>query len=201
MPERGGNLDDLRAFLNVPEDSNFALVKAWLSGCFQPNGPFPLLVLTGEQGSAKSTTGRVLKRLIDPSAAPLRGEPKEARDLMIAARNAHVIALDNLSHLPGWLSDAFCRLATGGGFSTRELFTDDGEVIFDATRPVILTGNEDFITRGDLLQRSILLRHPHIADENRKRNRTFGPRSMLRTRSYSAHCSTAFPPGCGRCQR
>lgn len=102
----------------------------------------------GEQGSAKTTTGRVLKRLIDPSAAPLRSEPKDTRDLMIAARHAHVIGLDNLSYLPGWLSDSLCRLATGGGFATRELYANDDEVIFDSKRPSVLTGIEDFVSRG-----------------------------------------------------
>jgi hypothetical protein len=41
---------------------------------------------------------------------------------MIAATNSHVLAFDNLSRIPDWLSDALSRLATGG-YSTRELFT------------------------------------------------------------------------------
>ncbi|MBP3956715.1 DUF3854 domain-containing protein [Gemmata sp. G18] len=167
-PEPGGSLDDLRAFLNVPDENGFALVLAWLAGCFRPDGPFPALVLLGEQGSAKTTTGRVVKRLIDPSAAPVRSEPKEARDLMIHARNAWVLAFDNLSGLPGWLSDALCRLATGGGFSTRELYTNDDETIFDAKRPLVVNGIEDFITRADLLERSVLLRHPPISEDKRR---------------------------------
>jgi hypothetical protein len=172
-PERGGSLDSLRSYLNVPDESAFALVVAWLVGCFRPAGPFPLLVLLGEQGSAKSTTARVLKALIDPSAAPVRCEPKEGRDLMISARNNHAMAFDNLSHLPVWLSDAFCRLATGGGFATRELYSDDGEVIFDAKRPLVLNGITDFVTRADLLERSLLIRHPPIPEANRRPESSF----------------------------
>src|SRR5262249_5426230 len=78
------------------------------------------------------------------------------------------LALDNLSYLPAWLSDALCRLATGGGFSTRELYTNDEEVIFDAKRPVVVNGIEDFITRADLLERSLLIRHPPIPEEKRR---------------------------------
>jgi hypothetical protein len=87
---------------------------------------------------------------------------------MIQGRNGWVLCFDNLSHLPVWLSDAFCRLATGGGFSTRELYTDDGEVIFDAKRPLVVNGIEDFVTRADLLERSLLIRHPPIPEENRR---------------------------------
>lgn len=84
-----------------------------------------------------------------------------------------MLCFDNLSHLPGWLSDAFCRLATGGGFSTRELYTDDGEIIFDAKRPLAVNGIEDFITRADLLERSLLIRHPPIPEEKRQPESAF----------------------------
>lgn len=40
---------------------------------------------------------------------------------MIAANNSWCLAYDDLSHVPPWLSDALCRLSTGGGFATREL--------------------------------------------------------------------------------
>jgi hypothetical protein len=92
---------------------------------------------------AKSTAARVLRGLVDPNGAPLRCEPREPRDLMIAANNGWTIALDNVSHLWGWLSDALCRLSTGGGFATRTLYGNDEETIFDAQRPVILTGIEE----------------------------------------------------------
>jgi hypothetical protein len=167
-PVPGGKLAELRGFLNVPDDPTFALVVGWLMGCFRPDGPFPALVLLGEQGSAKTTTARALKQLIDPSSTKVQCEPKDPRDLMIQGRSKWVLAFDNLSSLPVWLSDALCRLATGGGFSTRALYTDDEEVIFDAKRPLIVNGIEDFVTRADLLERSILIRHPAIPDGKRR---------------------------------
>jgi hypothetical protein len=167
VPEPGGSLDELRALLNLEDRDQYALIVGFLSGALFPGQPQPALVANGEQGSGKTTVSRAVKALVDPSAAPVRSEPKEVRDLMIAARNNHLLVLDNLSHLPNWLSDALCRLATGGGFTTRELYTDDGEVIFDARRPVVLNGIEDFVTRGDLLERSILLRLPAIPEEKR----------------------------------
>jgi hypothetical protein len=52
--------------------------------------------------------------------------------------------------LPHWLSDALCRLATGGSFAVRQLYTDDEEVLFEASRPILLNGIEDVICRPDL---------------------------------------------------
>jgi energy-coupling factor transporter ATP-binding protein EcfA2 len=166
-PERGGSLDDLRALFKLHIPDQFALLVGFLVGVLLPGRPQPLLVINGEQGSGKSTLSRAIKKLIDPAAAPVRSKSGDEKDLMIAARNNHLLAFENLSHLSAELSDAFCRLATGGGFATRELYTNDGEVIFDALRPVILNGIEDFVTRGDLLQRSILLHMPTIEDTER----------------------------------
>jgi hypothetical protein len=61
-----------------------------------------------------------------------------------------------------------CRLATGGGFGTRELYTNDEEQLFDSMRPVVLTGIEAVATRPDLLDRSILLELPSISKNDRK---------------------------------
>src|SRR4029077_13027101 len=119
-----------RNLINVGDDSNWILCTSWLVAACRPTGTFPILILQGEQGSAKSTMVKLLRRIIDPSTAPVRTPPKDVRDLAIAANNSWIIAYDNLSGIPYWLSDSLCRLATGGGFSTRELYSDAEEVFF-----------------------------------------------------------------------
>ena len=79
-------------------------------------GPYPLLAISGEQGSAKTVLCKLLKALVDPNAAPVRALSREQRELMIAANNSYLLAFDNLSVYLIWLSDALCRLATGGSF-------------------------------------------------------------------------------------
>lgn len=167
-PEKGGSIAALRRFLNVQSDADFVLVVSWALAALRPRGPYPVIVLSGEQGSAKSTFSSVLRALIDPNAAPLRALPREDRDLFIAANNAHVLAFDNVSGLPTWISDTLCRLATGGGFAVRQLHTDQDEVLFDAVRPAILNGIEDFVTRSDLADRAVLLTLAPIPEEERR---------------------------------
>lgn len=167
IPVANGVIDELRNYLNV-DDATWPLIVAWLVANLRPIGPYPLLALFAEQGSGKSTTGRLLRSLIDPNSAPLRAEPKDGRDLMIAANNSWCLAYDNLSHVPSWLSDAMCRLSTGGGFATRELFTDQDEIIFDSQRPVMLTSIEEVATRSDLLDRCLIVWLPSIPEERRR---------------------------------
>jgi hypothetical protein len=166
-PGRNGSMDTLKHLINIAA-GEFMLVVMWLVAAFRHGRPFPLLVLLGEQGSAKSTTARILRAIIDPNTAALRSEPRDVRDLMIAANNSWCIAFDNLSAVQTWLSDALCRLATGGGFATRELYANDEEVLFDAMRPVLLTSIEELATRGDLLDRAVIIYLPTIPDEQRR---------------------------------
>ena len=166
MPQKGGDVNALRDLLNVTSD-DWPLLMAWILGTFMPNGPYPVLVLTGEQGSAKSTVARIVRSLVDPSTILLRSLPRGERDLAISAANSWVQAFDNVSYLPFWLSDAICRLATGGGFATRELYTDSGEMLFTATRPVMLNGIGEIATQSDLLDRTIIITLPPIPNDKR----------------------------------
>jgi hypothetical protein len=144
------------------------LVAGWLVAAPRPGRPFPLLTLNGEQGSAKSTTARILRALIDPNKAALRSVQRDERELMVAATNGWIVALDNLSNIRAWLSDSLCRLSTGGGFATRENYSDDEEVLFDAMRPVLLNGIEELATRSDLLDRAIIVTLPTITEDRRR---------------------------------
>lgn len=167
VPVTGGSLSALRPYLNVSSDADFVLAVAPMIAGYRPSGPHPVTVLEGEQGSAKSTAGKVLRNLLDPSVAPLRSEPREPRDLAVATRGAFVIAIDNVSGLPAWLSDAFCRIATGATFATRLLYSDADEILLAACQPVLLTSIDSTVARGDLLDRAIPITLPAIDDSHR----------------------------------
>jgi hypothetical protein len=166
-PARGGTVDLLREVIPISADDDWHLIVGWLVGALRPRGPYTNLALDGEHGSGKSTAARMLRRLIDPSEAELRAEPREIRDLMVAAAGGWIVALDNLSHIQPWLSDALCRISTGGALSTRTLYTDDEEHIIEAVRPVILTGIAAVISRGDLQDRGIPITLAAIPEERR----------------------------------
>ena len=167
-PVPGGKLDDLFGLFNLALPGQARLMLAYLLGAFQLGGPHPLLNVSGEQGSAKSTATRLLKSLIDPATPLLRSLPRSEQDLLLAAQNNHILAIDNVSRLQPWMSDALCRLSTGGGIGVRKLYSDDEEVVLDAIRPVIVNGITEFVARPDLLDRAILLELAPIPDAMRR---------------------------------
>jgi hypothetical protein len=168
-PEKGGSVEELRPLINAGSEGNFKLIVGWLLSALQVLGPRFILVIEGEQGSAKSLTSRFLRQLIDPNQADLRSEPKNPQDLAVAAGNALVLAFDNISHISPTLSDGLCCISTGGGFSTRKLYTDKEEAIFEARRPILLNGIDAIASRGDLLDRSLLLKLPRIEQYREER--------------------------------
>src|SRR5579872_1596645 len=172
-PASGGDIEDLRRFLNVDQDG-WSLIKCFLVAALRPALPCPILVAKGEQGAGKSTACRVVSSLIDPRTSGLRGAPREVRDLVAAARNSWLVCFDNLSHLPNDLADAACRLATGGGFGGRELYSDNDEAVFDATRPLVFNAIPDLgASRPDFLDRSLIIEFHDIKPQQRRDERQF----------------------------
>ena len=173
-PVSGGSIDMVHQYLNIVSDADWALLLlGWLVQALRPRGPYPALILSGEQGSAKSTTARALRSLIDPNSAPLRAEPRDARDLAIAARNGWVMSFDNLSSVSPWLSDALCRLSTGGASRPANSVQTTVRSCSTVSDPVILTGIEELATRGDLLDRAIVLHLPAIPVGKRQAEASF----------------------------
>jgi hypothetical protein len=167
-PEPGGTIEELRPFVNVGSEDDWRLLGSFLISTFHPRGPYPVLAIHGPHGATKSSLMRVVRALIDPNHAPIRTFPSTEQDLFISANQAWMLAYDNLSHLTVQRSDALCRLATGGGGGTRRLYTNADEAIIQATRAVMLNGIEEVVIRGDLLDRSILLRLPTLSPAQRR---------------------------------
>ena len=174
VPTRGRPaVEILQEVLNLKSEGEARLLTGWLVNALMEDGPFPVVEIFGEAGSAKSTATRVLKRTLDPSLAELRKAPNELRDLVVAANNCWIVVFDNVSSIPIWMSDFLCQLATGGGLSVRQLYTDDDETIFDAKRPAVINGITNLAERGDLLSRTIRLGLPYIDDSQRRTEEDF----------------------------
>jgi hypothetical protein len=170
VPERGGQLDELRELLNVTDESWPAIV-GWLVAAFLPDIPHAVLLLSGLQGTGKSSAARLLVLLVDPSAAPLRSEPRNLDQWQIAASGSWVVVVDNLSSIPGWLSDAICRAATGDGLVKRKLYSDSDLAVLSFRRVVALTSIDAGALRGDLGERLLLIDLEPIPEAARRTER------------------------------
>ena len=165
LPKRGGNLDDLWEFINVRQEDRETYLCFLLSS-LAGRKPYPILLGNGQEGSAKTTFMNFTVALIDPCIrASGKDVPETRRDLVIQARNRHLIAYDNVSRISGDMSDAYCRLSTGAGFTVRGLYKDDEEMVFGGANPVLFNGIPELGDKSDFLSRSIRVRLPKIPPE------------------------------------
>jgi hypothetical protein len=171
-PQSGGRIEDLRPFVNIGDDRQWRLLVGFILGAFHPTGPYPILEVNGDQGSGKSVMTKVLRLLVDPNVAPARSLGN-LHDLALAANNGWLLGFDNLSFIRKHMSDALCRVSTGGASARRTLYEDEGETIFEAKRPVVLNGIGNFITESDLLDRTLVLQLPAIRSAQRQDERQF----------------------------
>ncbi len=175
IPEAGESIDRLRQFLNTTEEADFKMVVGWLVMALGGEGEFPILSISGEQGTGKSTFTTLLRKLVDPAPIDHRSIPKDIRDLAIAAYNSHVISFDNVSHIEIDMADAMCRTASGSGFATRLLHSDKEENVINIHNPIILNGIPSLTERGDLAERMATVRLRVIPENERQTKRKLGP--------------------------
>jgi hypothetical protein len=166
-PVRGGSLDPLAELLHV-DQAGFRLVVAWLVAAVLPDIPHPILALVGEQGTAKSTAARLVVSLVDPSPAPLRTPPREMRSWAASASASWIVALDNVSSIPDWLSDTLCKAVTGDGIVERALHTDDDINILTFRRCIALTSIDAGRLAGDLAERLLTVELARIPTGSRR---------------------------------
>jgi energy-coupling factor transporter ATP-binding protein EcfA2 len=163
----------LRKYI-ASDDDTLMLLTAWLLGCLRPEGPYPVLTISGEQGSGKSTVLRLMRRIIDPHALDMRTPPEDQRDLQAMVRNSFILAFDNVSYISNKMSDALCVISTGtGAQGGRALYTNAEESAVRVCRPVAMNGIPDVVERGDLVDRSIHVHLPRIDPRLRRDDSEF----------------------------
>jgi len=168
LPSKNGDIKLLLPFLNLKNEDDKNLFLIWLISCFIPHIPHPIPVLFGSQGSAKSTLLKLAKMILDPSITLLSSMPKDISELVQTLDHHWFVPFDNLSSLRDWQSDALCRAVTGEGFSKRQLYTDDEDIIFCYKRCIGLNGINCVAAKPDLLDRAILFELNRIEKEKRK---------------------------------
>lgn len=169
-PERGASLDELRGLLNVTAES-WPLLVGYLVSCLVPDIPHPIGLLTGEHGTGKSTAAETIVGLVDPSPAPLRSAPRNPEEWVVGASASWTVAVDNISTIPPWMSDAFCRAATGEGSVKRALYTNHDVDVLSFRRCVLITSIDAGALRGDLADRLATIELERIPGSKRRTDR------------------------------
>ena len=159
VPVWGGKLEEIFNFLPEPAESHEKiLLLAWFVTALMQGFPHPILVVHGEKGSRKTTLFKLLRKLLDPSHLETLQPNGDAREFVQQASHNYFLPLDNLSPINSSFSDVLCRVVTGEGFSKRELYSDDDDVIYSFQRLVGVNGINLVLDKPDVLDRALIIR-------------------------------------------
>jgi hypothetical protein len=157
--------DRFMNLLNIKGDENRLLLKCYIISMFIPGVPKVILMLHGEQGSAKTTLEELIKMLVDPSIVKTFAFPKDINEFIQQLAHNYVTFYDNISTIRDWISDLLCRAVTGSDFSKRVLYTDDDDFIYSLKRCVGFNGINLGATKADLLDRGLIIQLERVTKD------------------------------------
>jgi len=166
-PIKGGSLNSLRELLNV-SSTTWPILLGYMVTALMPEIPHPILMLGGGQGTGKSTAAKFICKLLDPSDAIFKTQPRDPESWATTASNSWTILIDNVSSIPAWMSDSLCKAVTGDGFIKRALYTNNEPLVLSFLRVIMLTSIDAGALRGDLGERLVLVDLEPIHETNRK---------------------------------
>lgn len=135
---------------------------------FIAEGSQPLIYYFGDRGSAKSTSMKLDKMIIDPSEIDIKALPKNISDVVAAVSNQYMVCFDNVSRISEELSDIFCIVATHGYYSKKKLYSNNEEYAIKLNARVSFSGITNLSSKPDLIDRMVCLKLNRIDNSNRR---------------------------------
>ena len=170
-PMPGGDIRDILQFVNITEESQQLLFLVLLVSYFIPGFPHPVGYVYGPQGSAKSTLSKIVRKLVDPSRIEVLSMPRKEEDLVQVLSHHYMLFFDNVGSIPDSVADLLCRAVTGSGFSKRQLYTNDEDIIYSIQANIGINGINLSSSKPDLLERSMLFELRRVEKEGRRQER------------------------------
>ena len=168
IPERDGSFDGIRQIINTANEDNFVMLVGFIVSIFNTRGNMPMLLVSGEQGTGKSSAMRYIKRIVDPNVIELQGMPASKEEPFFMLRQHWLVGYDNVSNITPMMSDSLCRLTSGVSTVKKKLYTDGDEYSVSLKRPVMLNGIGLSMFRGDAASRCMMVELSPIEKADRK---------------------------------
>ena len=166
------DLKDIDLIFNhipIKNQGDKILFKPYLVVLFIEGIPTAILNVYGPQGSGKSMAQKFIRSLVDPSSLKIISLAKNLVELVQQVSHHFLPFFDNVTSINKSYSDFFCRAVTGEGFTKRELYTNDEDIIYNIKRKLAFNGINLPGEEPDFLDRSFTI---HLSRINKRERRT-----------------------------
>lgn len=158
---------------NISSDEEIDVFITWLFYCFIPDSSFKtvhhqILIITGSQGSGKSTALEMISKIISPSSSTFNSISNE-ENLINKLSNSYLSTFDNVRKLSNNMQDHLCRACTGGTYTKRKLFKNNQMCQINYKSIIAINGiSGSLASNSDFLERCVLVDLSKIIDDDRK---------------------------------
>lgn len=160
LPDFSRNPSDflsiIKQVFNI-DDEYALLFSVYVITALIPDINHPILCLTGDYGSGKTTAMSCLSRIISPTKKSLFALTSNISNVVSTLSNNYFVAFDNIRRISAEVADILCQAVTGGSYSKRKLYSDNDEVSIDLHSLVCLNGYAMSIDYPDLADRCLII--------------------------------------------
>lgn len=172
VPSRGGEgRKKLASVLNLdPSDAKFHLLWGWLVASVFVEMARPVLWITGQQGSGKTTTGLFVLSVINPAERMGGNFGKNEKDDITLLAGSFLPSFDNVTSVSAEVNNFICRMVTGSMETGRTLYTNGELFISVIKRTAVFSSiNLPIGLREDGLERLVHIEFDRISSKDRLR--------------------------------
>jgi hypothetical protein len=168
-PIENGDLRKILSLFNFTSKDDAEMFLVSLVTCFIPGIQHPIIAFHGPKGSAKSTSLKVLKKIVDPGPHELSSLPSKVEDITLQVASNHLVCYDNLDHISAAQSDRLCQVVSGGSMTKRQFYRDEDTITTKFSGGIVaVNGINLVVTRPDLLDRTVTFELSRISPERRR---------------------------------
>jgi len=168
MPDfKNGDIRKLMKYCRISEKQTLLFLVTQVTA-FIPDINQPIRHMSGPQGSAKSFTQKLLKRLIDNSSIGESNLPRKGDDIDLLLYRHKVPIIANQSKLSDDLCDRLCVFVEQGSTEKRLMYTDTDSMTLKSNPVIMLNSIGALHSRADLAERTIVFECARISRKDRK---------------------------------
>ena len=161
-PDQSSRAEDLPKLIRIcfnVDDEYADLFTVHLIALFLQNKvvKIPILLLTGDHGTAKTTALSQIQQLVDPRTVNCISLPSTKDDLAVSLYNSDFLTLDNISAISTDYSNLLCQAITGGSYTKRVLYTTCKMVSLPLKTNLAFTSITNPFEKSDLAERTDII--------------------------------------------
>lgn len=136
------DIDQLFKMINIPERMYIPILTSMITGWVTPEADPPIVIMSGDPGSGKSTSAVIIKMLVDKGYDGFQDKivpPDNKEEFILNLNQNAAVVFDNTTSIPRNIQNLLSSASTGAKYKTRTLFRTTHTTTTDLKKLMLFT--------------------------------------------------------------